>query len=149
MVNSTRHRRKGASIAETAAAMVLLLPLLFIVLFVVLEASKAYFIKESLAQGARQAARDLAVAYGRNADIEGSRTMQNQMAFDNIHLNGVIHDQEQFDDPVFDSAGQPPTVRVTVHYRGGQYGLEPFPNPDPLKLGNNFDLSAASTYRLE
>ncbi len=129
--------------------MVLLIPLVFLVLFVALEASKAYFIKESLAQGARQAARDLAVAYGQNSQIEYNPSMQDSMVFDNIRLAGVIASSEQFDAPVFNSGGSPPTVTVTVHYRGGQYGLPTFPNPDPLNLGSNFALDATSTYRLE
>lgn len=144
-----RNRRRGASIAETAASMVLLIPILFMVLYVVLEASKAYFIKESLAQGARQAARDLAVEYGRNSSIENNRSQQEALVFDNIKINGAIADSDQFDDPQFQPDASPPTVTVTVRYKGGQYGLPTFPNPDPLKLGRNFSLNATSTYRLE
>lgn len=129
--------------------MVLLIPILFTVLFVVLEASKAYFIKESLSQGARQAARDCAVAYGSNNKIDGDRSLQDSFVFTNVKIPGVINDERQFDDAQFDANAVPPKVTVTVHYASGQYGLATFPNPDPLKLGNNFHLSATSTYRLE
>lgn len=142
-------RRKGVSIAETAASMVLLIPLLFLVLYVVLEASKAYFIKESLAQGARQAARDIAIIYGTNPRIEGDRYMQDSMVYSTIKISGAIADEKQFEEAQFDSNANPPTVTVTVNYTSGQNGLPTFPNPDPLHLGNNFKLSATSTYRLE
>lgn len=129
--------------------MVLLIPLIFTVLFIVLEASKAYMIKESLAQGARQAARDLAVAYGQNPSIENNRSLQDTMVFDNIKLAGAINASEQFDDPEWNTGAAPPTVTVTVHFTSGQNGLPRFPDPDPLKLGSNFHLDATSTYRLE
>lgn len=148
-MSSRLRKSKGAGIAETAAALVLLIPLVFLVLYVVLEASKAYFIKEGLSQGARQAARDLAIAYGHTGSIENSRLTQDNMVLSNIKINGVINDPQQFDDPVFNSSASPPTVTVTVRYTGGQYGLPTFPHPDPLNLGGNFNLSATSTYRLE
>jgi Flp pilus assembly protein TadG len=141
-------RQSGATIAETAAAMVLLIPLIFTVLFVTLEASKAYLIKESLSQGAREGARALAVAYGQNAGIQYDSVAQ-QNILGQIHINGVIHSADQFETPVFNSSGIPPTVSLTVNYASGQYGLPTFPNPDPLNLGANFKLSATSTYRLE
>ena|SRR5262249_8069635 len=145
-----RHRRKqGVSIAEAAAALALLLPLLFLVIFVVLEASYAYLIKNSLAQAAREAARDLAVQYGQDPSIAGSRTVQNTQVFDKIRINKIVADSTQFDDPVFATGIEPSTVTVTVHYRSGQFGLPVFPNPDPLKLGANFPIDATSTYRLE
>jgi Flp pilus assembly protein TadG len=129
--------------------MVILLPVLITILFVVVEASQAYMIKESLANGARQAARDLAVAYGQNSTIANNRSMEDSWVFDNIRIKNIINSDTQFDDPVWDTSGQPPTVTVTVNYTSGQNGLPPFPNPDPLKLGNNFKLNATATYRLE
>jgi len=135
--------------AEAAAAIALLLPLLILVIFVVLEASYAYLIKNSLAQASREAARDLAVQYGQDPTIAGSRTLQNTQVFDKIRINKIVAASQQFDDPVFATGNDPPTVTVTVHYLSGQFGLPVFPNPDPLKLGANFKIDATSTYRLE
>ena len=141
--------QKGASIAETAASLVIFLPILIAVLFVVLEASQAYLIKEGLSQGAREAARNLAVQYGQNSQIQFNRSMQDTMVFDNIQIHDIINSSTQFDDPVWNTNAIPPTVQVTVHYTSGQNGLPTFPNPDPLNLGNHFALDAVSTYRLE
>jgi Flp pilus assembly protein TadG len=140
---------KGATIAEAGAAMALMIPLLFAVLFVVLEASQAYMIKEALAQGARQAARNLAVEYGKDSAIQYRRDLQDAQVFSQIRLVNVINANEQFSDPVWNTSASPPTVTVTVTYTPNQHGLAPFPNPDPLNLGPNFVLNANSTYRLE
>jgi Flp pilus assembly protein TadG len=144
-----KRKQNGASIAETAASLVLFLPILIAVLFVVLEASQAYLIKEGLSQAAREAARNLAVQYGSNSQIQYSRSMQDVMVFNNIHINNVVVSTNQFDSPTWDTAGIPPTVTVTVHYTSGKNGLSTFPNPDPLHIGKNFKLDATSTYRLE
>lgn len=140
---------KGATIAETGAAMALMIPLLFAVLFVVLEASQAYMIKESLAQGARQAARNLAVEYGKDSAIQYRRDLQDAQVFDQIRIVNIINASEQFSDPEWNTAATPPTVTVTCTYTANQHGLAPFPNPDPLNLGPNFVLNATSTYRVE
>jgi Flp pilus assembly protein TadG len=145
----SRRNQKGTSIAETAASMVILLPILIMVLFVVMEASQAYLIKEGLSQAAREAARNLAVAYGQSTSIVDSRTTQDDKVFDNIRIKNIVNASEQFDNPTWDTTGSPPIVTVRVEYKGGQYGLSTFPNPDPLKLGQNFKLDATSTYRLE
>lgn len=146
---SAKRETRGVAITEAAAALTLILPLIFLVIFVVLEASYAYTLKNALAEGAREAARNLAINYGQNQAIATDRTLQNAEVFDNIRITNVINNSSQFDDPVFNTAADPPTVEVTVHYRGGQFGLPPFPNPDPLNLGSNFKIDATSTYRLE
>ena len=148
-MSKIRRDSRGAGIAETAAAMSLMIPIIFAVLFVVVEASQAYMIKETLAQSARQAARDLSVQYGKSSAIQYDRSMQDVMVFDNIRVQNVINASEQFDDPVWNTTANPPTVSVHLTYTSNQYGLPPFPNPDPLHLGSNFILDATSTYRLE
>jgi hypothetical protein len=115
-----------------------------------MEASYAYLIKESMAQGARQAARDLSIYYGQNGSaIASNRTLQDSMVFDKIRITNMIKSSSQFANPVFQTTTEPLTVTVTCSYTGGQYGLPTFPNPDPLNLGSNITLSATSTYRLE
>lgn len=145
----SKRRRNGLTIAETAASMIILVPVLFMVLYVVIEASKAYYLKEALSQGARQAARDMAIAYASNHNLEGNKSMQDQVVFDRVRIPNVINDSAQFDEAQFNSSAIPPTVSVTVHYTGGQYGLPTFPDPDPLRLGNTFHIQGTSTYRLE
>jgi Flp pilus assembly protein TadG len=143
------HRRsRGSTISETAASMVLLIPLLIMILFVGLEASKAYMIKEVLSQASRQAARDLAVIYGQDRTIATNDFMQAARVYSNIRHNAIVVSDNQFTS-VWDTNGSPATVTVTVRYTSGQNGLPTFPNPDPLRLSRNFQLSGTSTYRLE
>lgn len=144
-----RNRKRGAAIVDTAAALTLLLPVAMLMIYVAVEVSYAYLIKASLAQGARQAARGLAVAYGQNPLVANDRSLQESMVFDHIRLHNIISANEQFDNPVFDTTASPHTVYVLVHYRGGQYGLPDFPNPDPLGIRGYVQLNSDSTYRLE
>jgi Flp pilus assembly protein TadG len=141
--------KRGATLVEAAAAIVVIVPVVILLLFVVLEVSYAYVIQNSLAQGARQAARDLAIAYGQNPEVANDRALQESMVFDNIRIANIIANSAQFDNPTFDTAATPPTVSVTVQYLSNQYGLPRFPNPDPLHLGNSFTISASNTFRLE
>jgi len=142
-------RKKGSTIVETVASFVLYLPILVTFLFVIMEVATFFLIKETLAQAARQAARDLAVAYGSNHGIANSRTQQNTLVFDTIRFYNIINASAQFSNPTFNPNATPPTVTVSVSYTGNQFGLPPFPNPDPLHLGANFVLNSSSTYRLE
>jgi Flp pilus assembly protein TadG len=144
-----RRGQQGVSVVEAAASLSLLLPLTITLLLVVLESSYAYLIKNSLSDGAREAARSLAIAYGQNPAIADDRSMQNSQVFDHVRITNMINNSQQFDDPVFDTGGSPATVTVNLRYTSGQYGLPPFPNPDPLNLGNNFRISAQAVYRLE
>lgn len=144
-----RQNKRAATIAEAAASMVVMVPLMVLLIFTALEVSYACFLLQNLAQAARTAARSLAVEYGADPDIVGDRNLQDQLVFDFIRLPNVVNDSAQFDTPYFQTANQPHTVTVTVHYTGGQYSLPLFPTPDPLRLGLQFPLTAQSTYRLE
>lgn len=141
--------KKGVAIAEAAASLSLLIPLVMLILFVTVETTYAYLIQSSLAQGARRAARNLAIAYGQNPAVASDRSLQDAMVIQYIRIPNFINDNEQFDDPVFNTAMVPHTVSVTVHYRSGQYGLPVFPEPDPLNIANKIVITAESTYRLE
>lgn len=142
-------KQRGFTIAEAGASMALLLPLVIMLVFVVLEASYAYLIKTSMSQAAREAARDLAIAYGQNPAIASDRSLQDSLVFNNIRIPKMVASSQQFEDPVFDTAGNPPTVSVRVRYMGGQFGLPQFPNPDPLNLGSGLVIDGTNTYRLE
>lgn len=129
--------------------MMILIPVMMVVILVVWEVSQAYFLKSSLAQAARQAARQLSISYGSNPDIATNRSLQESLVLDHIRLGGVIADTSQFSPIVFQTDTVPHTVTVHVRYSSGLYGLPLFPGPDPLHLGSAFSLSADSTYRLE
>lgn len=144
-----KSRKKGSTIVETVASFVLYLPILVTFLFVIMEVATFFLIKETLAQAARQAARNLAVAYGSNRGIASDRTQQNSLVFDTIRVYNIINASAQFSNPTFNPNANPPTVTVSVSYTGNQFGLPPFPNPDLLHLGNNFVVHSTSTYRLE
>jgi hypothetical protein len=147
----SRHGRRcqGVSICEAAASLSVILPLVFLMLYVVVEVSYAYLLEASLAQGAREAARDLAISYGRNPAVANNRTLEDASVFDNVRIHNIINDSGQFDDPEWNTGTSPHTVHVVVKYTGNKYGLHPFPYPDPLHLGMNFIVTAESTYRLE
>lgn len=141
--------QRGSSLAETAASMALLFPLLVMVLFVMAEASYAYFLKATLSEASRTAARNLAIAYGRNSTIANNRTLEDATVFDNVRISNVVNANEQFDDPVWQTDNHPYTVSVNTRYLSGQFGLPLFPHPDPLNLGNNWVIQAHCTYKLE
>jgi hypothetical protein len=142
-------RKQGAVIAEVAAAMAVLVPVVMAILLVTCEASYAYLLKGALSEGAREAARNLAIAYGLDPTIAGNRQVEDQKAFDKIRVLNIINSSAQFADPVWDTASDPPTVSVYVKYASDQYGLPHFPNPDPLNIGNSITISGQSTFRLQ
>lgn len=146
---SSKRSKSGAAIAEAAAAMVIMIPLMIMLLFATIELSYACFLINNLSQVARLAARNLAIAYGANPNIAGNRGLENSLVFDHIRLANLINDSSQFDEPVYQTATQPQTVTVTVRYLSGQFSLPVFPIPDPLNIGQNFQPVAQSTYRLE
>lgn len=145
-------RKRAAVIAETAAAMCLFLPLTILITFVGVEVSYTYLLKSALSEAAREAARSLAIAYGLDSSIAangGNRAAADEKSYDHIRMYNVINSSEQFDDPVWNDQGDPPTVTVTVRYKSDQYGLPHFPQPDPLNLGANFVVTGTATYRLQ
>lgn len=147
--NRKPRKSRGTAIAEAAASMVIMIPLMVLLMFVTLEVSYACFVVSNLSQAAREGARALSIGYGGNPDISGDRGLQDSLVFDHIRIANIINDSAQFDNPVFQTGAVPHTVTVTVHYKSGQYGLPIFPYPDPLNLGQQFPLQAQHTYRLE
>jgi len=158
-----KFRRRGVTLVEATAVMALLFPILMTVLFVLMEASQALVISENLDQGAKQAARNLAVAYATNPGITnpgnvfGGVPMYQYFGYDKVRISGVITDSSQFTStgagmsaPVWNLTSSPPTVTVTVRYlANGTTNLQKFPMFDPLKLGANYKLQSTATYRLE
>lgn len=148
-MNELKRREGGVAIAEAVAALAVLLPIAIVIVFVILEASYAYLIKHSMAEAARVGARNMAIAYGQNPTVANDRSLQNVMVFDHIRMTNMVNSSAQFDDPVFNTTSDPPTVMVNIRYTSNRYGLPPFPSYDPLHLGSAFVISAKSTYRLE
>lgn len=142
--------RLGVAITEVAAAMVLIMPLLVVTAFVVVEASQAFTINETLHQCALVAARNLAILYGHNPSLAQSTAGQQQV-FQHIKVGNIVNSSQQFSIPNggWKITSNPPTVTVTCTYQSGQHGCPKFPSPDPLKLGDTFVLQAQASYRLE
>jgi Flp pilus assembly protein TadG len=144
-----KRHQNGTTLMETVASLSLALPLLLTILFVSVEVCQALTIKESLAQAAREAARNLAIAYAEDPAIADNRVMQNQVVFDNVRISSVVQDSRQFEDPIFDSQSDPPSVLVRVAYKSGNYGLPVFPAVDPLHIAGKITLDSKSVYRVE
>lgn len=132
---------------ELGASLLVVIPLILTVLFIAVEMVHAHMIQTVLSQAAEKAAHDFAYIYGSNPDIADNASAQEDV-YQNIRSTNIINANEQFQS-VFATTSDPRTVTVTVSYLGGQYGLTPFPQFDPLNLGSNFNLQATATYRLE
>ncbi|MGD9682768.1 MAG: hypothetical protein AB7W16_16380 [Candidatus Obscuribacterales bacterium] len=143
-------RQRGAVIAEFAAALMLLFPLMFLICYVAVEAMQLCMIKSVLNHTAAVASRRLAVAY---ADDPEAAVSNPDACFSEIRFNNVVVDNRQFDVPAgtagWDIYSNPPTVTVEVTFQGGLYGLPPFPNPDPLGLGLNLTVRSSAKANLE
>ena len=140
--------RKGAFIAEGVATMSVILPILVAVLFVAIEASYAYVINSSLSEAAREAARNMAIEYGKNPAIADSRSLQDSQVYDHVRIDKIVADSSQFENGVFDLAADPPIVTVAVHYASGQHGLPVFPTIDPLHIADTMVIIGRASYRL-
>lgn len=141
-------RDKGSAIAELAAAIAIVLPLVVTVIYVAVEAAQAYTISNCLANSAQRAARQLAINYGQDSVSAMANTSQ---VFNQIQYLNIVNDASQFSIPSggWNTTTNPSTVTVIVTYHSNQHGCPPFPNPDPLQLGSSFVLSSRATSRLE
>jgi hypothetical protein len=148
MVKKPRGNSIGSSLAELAAALVIVLPLLVLALFITIEASQAYLIKNGLNDATRQAARDLAKAYNQDIRISSDRSLQESTVLRKISVPGVLNSPAQFS-VEFREGASPPNVIVTATYEGGKYGLPPYPTLNLLHLNNPTALACQSVYRLE
>lgn len=143
------HSPTGVSIAELAASLLILLPIVISTAFVAIESAQAFMINAALNHCASLAARQLAIAYGSNP----SSTKANpNCVFDNIRFMNIVVSSQQFEVPSqggWNESGKPPSVTVLVTFRSGTYGCPSFPDPDLLGLGSNFTMTARATCRLE
>lgn len=147
--------RLGVTLVETAATIVIVIPLTIAAIFVAIEASQVYGINQGLQQAARDAARGLATAYASDFGIVNNASDQAKYGFSPVisskTLSNYVADESQFQ-ASFNPANPPNTpasVTVTVTYASGKFGLAPFPQVDPLFLGQNYQIKASATYSLE
>lgn len=145
MLNKVKRTQRGGSIAELAAAMVLLMPLIVITAFVVVEATEAYMINSALHQAALIAARKIAMAYGQNP----TATKTNPSPYLNITIGSMVKSPNQFAVDWSKEFANPPQVNVICTYTSGVNGCPRFPSPDPLNLGSAFQLQSRASARLE
>jgi hypothetical protein len=145
-----KRSRVGVGMAEFTAALTFLLPIIVISGFAAFQVAQVYMIKTTLDFAAQTAARKLAIAYGQDPT---SAEAFPEKVFDKIRLVGIVASTDQFSVPSgtagWNTTVNPPTVTVHVVFQGNKYGLPPFPNPDPLGLGESFSLKSSATYRLE
>ena len=70
-ISGNRGKDKGAAIAEAGAALCLILPVVFLILFAVLEASYAYLIKDNLTQAAHMLSTAITINSGATQASDG------------------------------------------------------------------------------
>lgn len=130
--------------------MAIVIPVTLIAGFVAFQVSQVFMIKVSLDYAAQTAARRLAIAYGQDPTMAMAFPEQ---IFENVKFLGIVKSADQFSIPAgsagWNVSANPPTVTVVAVFQGGKYGLEKFPNPDPLNLGSNFSMTSKCVCRLE
>jgi len=154
--NPSLRGASGSVSAEFAAAVCLFTPVTILVIFACFEIMTAFLIQNALVHSAHVAAMALSKAYGGDASYATSLDKQREV-FQGIKFSNIVISPDQFSatfPPIPSTAdwttpGNMPAVTVTCSYKGGQYGLPPFPSPDPLNLGSNFTLKAQATAYLE
>lgn len=143
-------RSQGSAISEFGAAMAFVIPITLIAGFVAFQVSQSYMIKVTLDFAAQTAARKLAIAYGKDPDMTMAFP---DTTFEDIKFAGIVKSAEQFSIPAgtagWNTTANPPTVTVDVVFQGGKYGLEKFPNPDPLNISSTFKITSRCVCRLE
>jgi len=149
--NATKKRQSaGSAMSEFGAAMAFIIPITLIAAFVAFQVSQSYMIKVTLDYAAQTAARKLAIAYGKDPVTAMAFP---ETTFDQIKCNGIVKSGEQFSIPNgtngWNTTANPPTVTVDVVFQGGKYGLEKFPNPDPLNISSTYSITSRCVCRLE
>lgn len=146
---SREMRTSSGNISEFAAVLVIVVPLVLALLFAGYEFAYGYMIKSNLDNAAKNAARAMAIAYGKDSTIATNHSKQ-QAVYDSIRVPNFVNANQQFSDPDFKPAGgSPKNVTITVTYLPGQYNLPQYPSPDVLNLSPTLRISGTYTYRLE
>jgi Flp pilus assembly protein TadG len=158
---SKLRKRKGATLAEVAGSIALLLPILMIMMMVIIEISDYFVIKQMVAYVARQAAHEVAYSYGSlghtsmnsNGTSSGAADASDATylaLLNGIAVPGVINKNSASQFRTYFNIPNSPSmsqsfVTVTVTYRSGP-GLPTFPW-NPLKVGGaTLDLASSTIY---
>lgn len=138
---------RATSLIETVVALILGLPVVIAIIFVIVECCSYFLIQANVDAATRKATRDLSIEWGKDPSVATDSSKQ-QAIFTDCLIPGFVNDPAQFSAPVFDGT-DPPTVTVVGSYAAGQYGLSPFPHPNPLGIKGDFTIRSEATYRLE
>jgi hypothetical protein len=144
---SSLRSARATSLIETVVGLILGLPVVVAIIFVIVECCSYFLIQANLDAATRKATRDFSIEWGKDPTVATDGTKQ-QAVFTDCLIPGFVNDPGQFSAPVFDGS-DPPTVTVVGTYAAGQYGLAPFPHPNPLGLNASFTIRSEATYRLE
>ncbi len=143
-------RQNGSAIAEFGPALFIILSVCMAAGFAAFEASQVFMIKSTLDFAAQTAARRLSLAYAQDPVTAMAFP---EKVFDQIRFNKMVVSSDQFDIPDgtagWKTTTTPQTVTVEVTFQGGKYGLDKFPNHDPLGLSANFQIKSVGIARLE
>lgn len=142
---------QGLTMAEWAGSMSIAFPLVFLVMYAVVEVSCYFAIRANLEAATRRAAQSLVTQFESNgtyANVSNGNLPDN-IAFDipaGFGYYYVRRDANQFT-YTWNVPAIPRTVTVTVSLPpGGHDGLLPFPLVDPLKLGSGFTAKTSGTF---
>ena len=146
-----QRNQRGYVLAESAAALTILLPIVFVAAFVAIEVCQVFLILGGLNQSAYWAARQIAINYGNNptAAQQATGSLGYNGVYSNVTFANIVNSSQQFQAPAFNIATSPGSVTVTCQFQSGQHNLPTFPYPDPLHLGSKFLLSSTATVDLE
>lgn len=140
-------RSKGVSLPETAASLAVILPIIVACIVASIEIIHFCLIQSSLSDAGHRAARQLAVAYWNDSKIATNRGLQETVVLDNIRISGVVNNNAQFENIVFDLSTECPKVSLKVRFVPGRYGL-PRLSTVPLDL-NGLSITAESSHSLD
>jgi hypothetical protein len=102
-----KYRAKGAFIAEGAASLLLMLPVIITVIYVAFEASKCWLIQQTLDHACREATRLLAEEYAMEGGynqvtstlptiVTNTTNQQQTLVFNNLRVHDIIASSSQF-----------------------------------------------------
>lgn len=154
---SNGRQKRGSALVEFAAAIAVLIPLVFLTIFACYEVTLAFMIYNALNQAAHSAAMVISREYGSDPTVATDTSKQTAL-LSHITFSNMVVSPNQF------TVSFPPSpdttswtdlttagrmILVTCTYTGGKNGLAPFPYPDPLNLGQSFTLQASAVAYLE
>jgi hypothetical protein len=143
-----RRRQSGVSLVELGAAMAFGLPLVFLVMYIILEANYFFTIRTNLDLAARQWAQ----IARENYMTSNSTSIAETTATTQVRIPHFVEPSVSQFIASWDTTNHPYSVTVTCFYPNGgrpSAGLYPFPCPDVFGFGNTFQINATATFPLE